>query len=154
MKLCMKRLTVFFTLVITIAFLISMKNDLHGALKSDKRTNLYGKTRSPFVGKWAYKYPDSTEIFSLNIVQTGNKLSGSYCDVFDNGNRMDCADEDRASFTLAVPKSNSFTTSYISAYGKAHGLVKITVSGKHLIWQVIRRPSGENYSPRYVTLTK
>lgn len=52
--------------------------------------------KQTFTGTWDWTTSPQSRTFSIKLKQQGDKISGQYCAVAQNGNRVDCDDEDNS----------------------------------------------------------
>lgn len=108
-----------------------------------------------FLGEWDWNDAPSTTTFSIDIKQHGNELIGQYCAVAQNGNKIDCDDEENPNIDGVVDSAGkSAIVSFSSFFGAKNGRATIKISGGHLIWHIVKKPSeGEFYAPKDAILT-
>ncbi|MDT3412476.1 hypothetical protein [Kosakonia cowanii] len=106
-----------------------------------------------FTGTWQGKGNDASTL-SLKLTQMGNKVIGTYCYITQQGNRIDCADEDKPNLLGSV-KNNVATISFDSNFGAVNGQATLKLEGSTLRWTMTRTPvNGEYYAPEQFDLSK
>jgi len=146
----MKRSLIQFCLLLGILCIIKLKSTPD--IKPNRLKTIYG---SAFVGSWDWKEKGKWLEFGIDIKQVADTLKGQLCGITLNGNRVDCAAEDAdRSFSVPLPKQNSFICTFTSAYSMEQGTASITFDGQSLIWKIIKAPNGEYYFPKLARLTK
>jgi hypothetical protein len=143
------------TTILTIALLLSIGCNANkdsqltnNKLIQNNNTNLYS-----FEGNWAWDKNNNNNDFSIKIKKEGQFLMGSYCGVFQQGQRIDC-NNDGFSFKLEYPVANEFVTNFKTNFSSANGKVKIKIEKDILIWEVIEKPQGEFYCPLKANLIR
>ncbi|TDN69139.1 hypothetical protein [Paraburkholderia sp. BL10I2N1] len=102
-----------------------------------------------FNGEWDWRDAPISRTFSVDLKQHGRKLRGQYCAVAQNGNRVDCDDEENSNIEGDIDAAGqSATVSFSSFFGAKNGKAKIKMSDGRLIWHIIKNPTGgEFYAP-------
>ena len=95
----MKKIT--FLLLISMSFIFGCQQ---------KNTN----SNELFFGSWNYIYNSSKQDYSLNLELENDTLKGNHCFIANNGNKIDCAEEN--DFTIICTRSNSNFFWSISQY--------------------------------------
>ena len=112
-------------------------------------------TKSPFEGDWYWNsdYPNAT--FSLTMTHKNNRLIGRYSCIALGGNRIDgpMYKKDADSFSLPIPKGNTFTSKLYLSYSNGIGKVKITVKGDTLYWEATDL-SADLFCPKKALLNR
>lgn len=111
---------------------------------------------SEFNGYWAYK--NTSSVFSLYLKIDGKFVTGNYCSVMLNGNRIDCSDdedESETSFAGVLVNNETINIDFVSSYAGTGGKAKIKkISKKKIEWKIIDEPEGQFYIPYSVFLIK
>jgi glutaredoxin len=110
-----------------------------------------------FSGEWNYENFDNensleNKTFSLHLNQNKDSITGYYCSLSRNGNRIDCFDEKDENLKGKVDNDTlyiDFTSSFNDKTGKA----KLYFKGKKLYWS-ITKSEGEIYLPSNILLEK
>lgn len=106
-----------------------------------------------FAGDWEYEKNDSDYYFGVTLVIKGDELFGTYDCSSVRRNRMDVSyDSNDYSFKIREPKGNSFTTKFKDYYGGGYGMVKISMIGGKLLWQMTTPPKSDYFLPDSVIL--
>ena len=103
-------------------------------------------------GTWSSS--TATSEFTLTLVQKTDTISGTHCSVMQNGNRIDCADDDELSIKgtrdigsdRATVNFKSFSSGTV---GKA--TIKL-LSDTTMEWKIIEKPADDFYIPAYAVL--
>ncbi|WP_133662352.1 hypothetical protein [Paraburkholderia sp. BL10I2N1] len=106
-----------------------------------------------FNGEWNWNDVPISRTFSVDLKQHGRKLRGQYCAVAQNGNRVDCDDEENSNIEGDIDAAGQSAIVSLSSFfwgekwkGEADG---------HLIWHIIKNPTGgEFYAPRDAILDR
>jgi hypothetical protein len=109
-----------------------------------------------FSGAWDWNVAPSTSTFSIKLKQQGGGLRGQYCAVAQNGNKIDCDDEENPNIEGNVDATGqSATVRFSSFFGAKSGKAQVTMRDGHLVWHVIRKPiGGEFYAPKNAVLDR
>jgi hypothetical protein len=111
-----------------------------------------------FQGKWWAKGNDWG--FDLKLAQKGNKLTGNYCAVAENGNKIDCDDKESENISGDI-KDNVAKIKFISNFrmngtdADHTGKAEITLKNGRLYW-IVTKPTrnGYYYCPDKATLKR
>lgn len=102
-----------------------------------------------FQGHWSASGKDW--VFTMELVQKDNKLTGSYCAVAYGGNRMDCGDTGEDNIK-GVIQGNVANITFASFYGagiggrnKNIGKAKLTMSKDRIEWVITEDPKNKFY---------
>ena len=111
-----------------------------------------------FSGEWSgvVENHDSSVYSTLNLKlkQEGEKLTGVYCYITRNGNRIDCPDDNANNLQGSV-YNNQADVYFDSSFGGKHGKADLAINDGEMRWHLISKPqSGEFYAPEYYTLKK
>ena len=108
-------------------------------------------------GTWAWDSDNDENSLEL-ILSTESKLDllGSYCAVFQKGNKIDCNDSTEApNIYLRQSGPNTFEGTFRSSFSNTSGQLKlISLDSDKLQLGVISEPSGEYYLPKSVFLER
>lgn len=109
----------------------------------------------PFTGQWDWDEAPSSRAFSLKLIQNGTILSGQYCAVAGNGNRVDCDDEEIQNITGSIDNSGkSAAIDFYSFFDARGGKASLSLKNNHLVWLIIKNPQGEFYAPQKAILMR
>ncbi|WP_148669109.1 hypothetical protein [Burkholderia pyrrocinia] len=105
-----------------------------------------------FSGSWSFKEvvtgqskPYSTFVVKINEDGAGN-ISGSYCFITRNGNRIDCSPDGEHNISgRAEDRKNKALVNFYSFFGATGGVAEITLEGERLLWKVVKQPKGGGY---------
>jgi len=109
-----------------------------------------------FDGYWEWEKNNDNQDFSIDIKIINNKLFLSYCCVMQEGQKIDCPDNDGNQYSLTVlqPDEGFFQSSFKSYYNELLGEVKISLVGEKLIWEIIKTPGSNFFCPNKATFKK
>jgi hypothetical protein len=114
-------------------------------------------SKQAFTGAWDWTVSPQSMTFSVVLRQHGKEISGQYCAVAQNGNRVDCDDEGNTNIHGTVDATaKSAVVDFSSFFGAERGraLLKIDNHGR-LIWKVINSPiGGDFYAPKDAVLDR
>ncbi len=105
-----------------------------------------------FSGVWSFREgaagqskPYSTFVIRIGKNKAGN-ISGSYCFITRNGNRIDCSPGGQNNLSGRVEgNENKVRVNFYSFFGAVDGVTEIVVSGDRLLWNVVKQPQGGDY---------
>jgi hypothetical protein len=104
-------------------------------------------TAVDFTGHWE----GLSSAFSLDLVQSGEKLQGGHAVIAQQGNKIDSLDKSIEGNILGNKVAVHFQSSFTTNTGSA----EITfIDEKTIFWKVTSAPDGENYFPLEATLSK
>ncbi len=152
----MKRLIIkIFFIVISISNVEARNINLtaSNSIAKEKIRSLQNAKPS-YVGLWGWEKDTETINFSLTLKRVGANLVGTYCYAADNGDTADCPTDEKVSFTIPYPSKNVFTTAFTSNNTPNKGIVKISIVGKDLIWEIIKKPVGKYLCPTRAKLIR
>lgn len=91
----------------------------------------------------------------LSIKQHGQKISGTYCYVTQNGARIDCPDDNTENLHGEV-NDESASVSFDSSFGGKNGKAELKLNGDKLLWTLVKAPQkGQFYAPeKYILANK
>lgn len=99
--------------------------------------------RVDFTGSWEYEKDGYS--FTLDLVQSGSKITGSHCGVTLDATRVDCGmvdNEGETSITGTV-SGKAATVTWTSFYSEVSGTARITHRGDLIDWKITKLPSKE-----------
>lgn len=105
-----------------------------------------------FTGQWTGEEKDQSTM-TLQLKQNDNTITGSYCYITQNGNRIDCPDEGENNLKGTISNHRA-SVEFASSFGGT-GYANLEVEGEKLVWN--KAPSsgqGKYYAPQHYTLTK
>lgn len=117
---------------------------------------------SPLLGEWRYasaqhegKKSYSTFVIKLHK-SSGNQITGSYCFITEEGQRIDCDTEGINNLNGTIsPDRLRATINFFSFFGSKNGISDISINNRELHWKVTRNPDGDFfYGPLDVYLTR
>ncbi len=111
-----------------------------------------------FSGQWSAESDsqDGTPLstLSLNLVQQGQNLTGTYCYVTQRGARIDCPEQGVENLH-GIVNSESATVVFDSSFGGEKGKAELTLNDGKLSWSLLAEPQGgEFYAPKTYQLDK
>ncbi|MCG5074703.1 hypothetical protein [Paraburkholderia tagetis] len=90
----------------------------------------------------------------IDLKQDGCKLYGQYCAVAQNGNKVDCDDDENIDGDTDEAGKEAIVN-FSSFFGARNGVAEIKVSDGHSLWHVLQRPTGgEFYAPNDAVLDR
>jgi hypothetical protein len=109
-----------------------------------------------FSGEWDWNDAPESRTFSLKIEQQGNRIKGQYCAVSQNGNKIDCDDEDNQNINGATDVAGtSAVVEFSSFFGATKGRAMLKISNGRLSWRILKNPTGgEFYAPMAAVLDR
>ncbi|WP_024558560.1 hypothetical protein ACP26F_13060 [Franconibacter pulveris 1160] len=114
--------------------------------------SLQAMAAGEFTGQWTGEEKDQSTL-TLQLKQTDNTITGSYCYITQNGNRIDCPAEGENNLKGTV-NNHRARVEFTSSFGGA-GYANLDVDGENMVWN--KAPSsgeGKYYAPQHYTLTK
>ncbi|ELY2596588.1 hypothetical protein [Cronobacter sakazakii] len=106
-----------------------------------------------FTGQWEGAVQNDSTL-TLRLKQKGKKLTGSYCYITQQGNRIDCpaAEEENLRGTV---NNDQAAVEFTSSFGGGTGQAQLSVSGDKMSWKMVQAPDkGEYYAPETYNLSK
>ena len=106
---------------------------------STKNKNLTNTATNNLSGKWEWKENNLAFTFDIYIKQTGDSITGNYCAIANNGNKIDCSVENDDNCNMYGKQVNNVTVlTFTSCYMEAKGEAIITYNPKkdELIWKL------------------
>ncbi len=105
--------------------------------------------QNDFTGNWN----SSSSDFTLSIKQIKNKITGSHCSILQNGNRIDCATDERT--IRGTIHGDSILVVFKSTYSMKSGTAVIKrINDAQIKWEITKKPVGEFYIPTTAILKK
>lgn len=114
-----------------------------------------------FSGEWKYekKSKDSKvpeELFTVVLLQSGNKIKGQYCAIANSGGKVDC-EIDEVFNINGIIMEDKIIADFYSFFGspKHSGVVEILMKNDSTLeWTIIKSPKTEFYAPKNAILHK
>ncbi|MEB6222028.1 hypothetical protein [Pantoea anthophila] len=111
-----------------------------------------------FTGHWSgQEKNDDGSLFStltLKLKQDHNNITGSYCYVTRNGNKIDCPEDDGMNIQ-GIANGTSALVDFDSSFGGVKGKASLEIKNNKILWRLIKEPeSGDFYAPETYTLDK
>lgn len=109
--------------------------------------------RRAFDGVWTGESgTDST--LTLRLVESGDRISGSYCYISQRGNRIDCPAEDERNLSGTIA-GNRANVKFDSTFGGVDGQAVLEINASKMEWRLVTPPQkGNYYAPLRYTLNK
>lgn len=85
-----------------------------------------------FSGHWVYE--NKSQSLTLDLIEDGPHLTGKYCFITNNGNRIDCAEDNEINIK-GVIKNNVGVVSYESSFGGV-GEATLSIEKDSLIYTI------------------
>lgn len=108
------------------------------------------------TGSWSWNSDDGEANYNLELKKENNKVTGTHCGIFHNGNRIDCTEGTESELSVKVIKitEDVFEGSIKSGYSQTTGKIRLEYNPeeKSLRFQLIEEPSGIFYLPKEVVL--
>ena len=148
----MKKPIVIVVLVLTvIGAYAGMNNYLFSTTSGHSKTTKKAMTASE--SSWRWESPSGKNTFSLDLLTDGTTITGTHCGVFNNGEKIDCAnDNDTNTVQLNEVSTNVFEGTIKSTYSETFIPVRLTFSN-NTVNLTITSPSNEDYFiPNNITL--
>lgn len=110
-------------------------------------------------GPWFWNSGKGNNSLEFNIISYDNQtLNGSYCSVFDNGNKVDCSSDldKKSNFSLRKISKNTYQGTFTSNFSFTKGIMKIIFDplNKKIILEIVEEPEGEYHLPRNAVLSQ
>lgn len=115
----------------------------------------YKQTDNPssFSGKWHgersgrdNEKPEST--MSLRLTEKNGSITGEYCLIYNNGNRIDCTTDNENNISGYVVGNNKVVINFYTWFGEKGGKAEVYLDGNKAIWKLLKRPTNsEHYIP-------
>lgn len=112
--------------------------------------------KQTFSGSWDWADSPQSRNFSIILKQQRSKLSGQYCAVAENGNRIDCDDDEHPNIHGSVDaEAMTASVGFSSFFGAENGRALLKIDGGRLIWKIIKDPiGGDFYAPKNAVLKR
>ncbi|MEM5293752.1 hypothetical protein VSR82_05350 [Burkholderia sp. JPY481] len=109
-----------------------------------------------FSGLWDWNDAPGPSTFSIKLKEQGRVLRGQYCAVAQNGNKIDCDDEQNANIEGHVDAAGqSAVVRFSSFFGAKSGKAQLKIDDGRLVWHIIKKPvEGEVYAPKHAVLDR
>lgn len=156
-------------LVILFIFLFSCKENKANEINPDQPVNhdfvsqeLKAEITDDLSGEWRYikkssgEEKVSEEMFTLKIIQIGNRIKGQYCAIANSGGKIDCENEENFNIQ-GIIKNGKIHVEFYSFFSTPNNKGKAEISinkDNTLRWVVTQAPKGEFYAPDNVIMTK
>lgn len=113
-------------------------------------------SRQEFSGDWIWLVAPKSRTFSIKLRQTGRDVRGQYCAIVQNGNRIDCDDEENPNiYGVTNSSGTAAIVEFSSFFGATKGKSQLKVVKGQLVWHVESAPSGgAYYAPRDAVLVR
>ncbi|MFS2224247.1 hypothetical protein [Pantoea sp. B65] len=103
---------------------------------------------SPFTGWWRGEIIDAqdgdTISMSIWLNESGGKIVGRYCLIYQGGNRTDCpADDYETNIHGKVDGSGKANIRFESWSGRKNGRATLTINREVMTWNLIKKPIRE-----------
>lgn len=161
----MKKYTYLLTLIILL-FSCDKGNSIVLTQKPVHQRSNVGKTGVDsredinISGEWFYEVNSAdnklmNRTFQINIVVTDGILSGQYCAIARNGNKIDCSDDEINNLTGEIA-GGKYKVNFSSFFGGKNGEAEITILNENSInWKIVKNvEGGECYAPIKCNLIK
>ncbi len=126
-------------------FLFSFFSIICFACQQNKVTT--SSKSNPYVGQWAWEKSDDNNSFSVEIIQKGDSLLGTYCGVVRGGAKMDCGiDQTDIAFWFKATSEKNVTFDFQSYRENDIGKASLSIENEKLIWQTVHEPKTEHYA--------
>ena len=111
------------------------------------------QSRPAFDGVWAGGVGNDSTL-TLQLAESGNRITGSYCYISRRGNRIDCPEDDEHNLSGTIA-GNRANVAFNSSFGGAGGRAVLEIKGSEMEWRLVT-PSqkGNDYTPQRYTLRK
>ena len=111
------------------------------------------QSRPAFDGVWAGGVGNDSTL-TLQLAESGNRITGSYCYISQRGNRIDCPEDDEHNLSGTVA-GNRANVEFNSSFGGAGGRAVLEIKGSEMEWRLVTPPQkGNVYTPLRYTLRK
>jgi len=116
------------------------------------------QAKSLFIGEWANNsHPEKPDDISMRIWLTEEKglVKGRYCLIYDNGNRMDCSNDNEDNIHGVLNHQGIALLNFNSWFGEKHGKAEFSVNGDYAHWHLLSPPvNSDHFFPKDIKLTK
>ncbi|MFW7213780.1 hypothetical protein [Enterobacter sp. BNK-22] len=111
------------------------------------------QSRPAFDGVWTGGVGNDSTL-TLQLAESGNRITGSYCYISQRGNRIDCPEEDERNLSGTIA-GNRADVEFNSSFGGAGGRAVLEIKGSEMEWRLVTPPQkGNDYTPLRYTLHK
>lgn len=111
------------------------------------------QSRPAFDGVWTGGVGNDSTL-TLQLAESGNRITGSYCYISQRGNRIDCPEEDERNLSGTIA-GNRADVEFNSSFGGAGGRAVLEIKGSEMEWRLATPPQkGNDYTPLRYTLRK
>ena len=111
------------------------------------------QSRPAFDGVWAGGVGNDSTL-TLQLAESGNRITGSYCYISQRGNRIDCPEDDEHNLSGTIA-GNRANVEFNSSFGGAGGRAVLEIKGSEMEWRLVTPPQkGNDYAPLRYTLRK
>ena len=111
------------------------------------------QSRPAFDGVWTGGVGNDSTL-TLQLAESGNRITGSYCYISQRGNRIDCPKEDERNLSGTIA-GNRADVEFNSSFGGAGGRAVLEIKGSEMEWRLVTPPQkGNDYTPLRYTLHK
>ncbi|MBG0626548.1 hypothetical protein I4P27_19185 [Enterobacter roggenkampii] len=111
------------------------------------------QSRPAFDGVWTGGVGNDSTL-TLQLAESGNRITGSYCYISQRGNRIDCPEEDERNLSGTIAE-NRANVEFNSSFGGAGGRAVLEIKGSEMEWRLVTPPQkGNDYTPLRYTLRK
>lgn len=128
------RIGYIFLSVLMLSCLRGAKSDI--SVKENRSVFFISRDSSKWNGNW--HWTDDANDFELKIKAKGDSITGSFCAVAMNGNRIDCSNEgDTVSLIKGLIDADSAAVLFSSCYSEGHdtAFIKFYGRGDSLLWR-------------------
>jgi hypothetical protein len=106
-----------------------------------------------FDGEWTGEFGNDSTL-TLRLAESGNRITGSYCYIFQKGNRIDCPEDDERNLSGTIA-GNRANVEFNSSFGGPGGRAVLEIKGSEMEWRLAIPPQNANYyAPQRYTLRK
>tara|TARA_Y100000815_G_scaffold275748_1_gene316813 strand:- start:48605 stop:48994 length:390 start_codon:yes stop_codon:yes gene_type:complete len=107
-------------------------------------------------GTWSWSSSNDENFVEISLSNNSNsQIVGSYCSIFQQGNKIDCAESEEPCIYLSVSGPDIFTGTFKSSFSNTTGQIKLTlVNPDKLHLEIISEPDGEFYLPHDIYLQR
>tara|TARA_B100001079_G_C16132945_1_gene392157 strand:+ start:181 stop:579 length:399 start_codon:yes stop_codon:yes gene_type:complete len=120
--------------------------------------SIYFMSAQDINGSWKWASPDGSQHFEIELQQISEKeYRGKHCAVFDNGERIDCAnDSENFSIVMLQISDGNFAGTIESSYEKSQGKIRMqyNVQEDILYFNLTKNPPGIFYLPTEAILMR
>ncbi len=111
------------------------------------------QSRPAFDGVWTGGVGNDSTL-TLQLAESSNRITGSYCYISQRGNRIDCPEEDERNLSGTIA-GNRADVEFNSSFGGAGGRAVLEIKGSEMEWRLVTPPQkGNDYTQLRYTLHK